>query len=111
MLLKLYRYNDYRLFNGADPNMICERNGELYIHPKLPYDLFLTNEDFESSVYNLKSEGLIKFSEVGSYIENLGSELRTRVAERDKKLYSDNIRILTPIFQWDNTGGVEYKCS
>lgn len=101
VLLKLYRYNDYCIFQGVDPNVIRFEYGNLCIHPKFAYDLHLTDIEVEQCINELVDEGMLYLEDVTVYTETFDTEERLRLFDEsiDFSVETQNITSIVPKYQ------------
>lgn len=93
VFIKLCRYNQFSVFEGIDPNAIRYQDGQWIIHPRLPYDLYMSEEDFVICVEELMEEGLLLRHKIGLSQESFDIEERLRVHE------GNDAEIVVPLYQ------------
>lgn len=97
LMLKLYRYCDYSLFGGVDPNVIFN-NGGICIHPRITQDLRISEKEAILMLEDLETGGYFFWEEATLYNEHLDMDIRARVTIGND--YDFKTLILKPTYQF-----------
>jgi hypothetical protein len=97
LMFKLYRYCDYSLFGGVDPNVIFNNDG-ICFHPRITQDLGITEEDATLMLEDLEQGGYFFWDEVTSYNEQFDTDKRVRVTNGTD--FEFKTKILKPTWQY-----------
>lgn len=97
LMLKLYRYCDYSLFGGIDPNVIFN-NGGVCIHPRITQDLRISEEEAMLMLEDLETGGYFFWEEATLYNEQFDMDKRVRVTIGND--YDFKTLILKPTYQY-----------
>jgi hypothetical protein len=97
LMFKLYRYCDYRLFGGVDPNVIFN-NSDICIHPRITQDLGITEDDAKLMLEDLEQGGYIFWDEVTAYTEQFDTD--KRVCVTNVTGFEFKTEILKPVWQY-----------
>ena len=97
LMLKLYRYCDYSLFGGTDPNVIFN-NGGVCIHPRITQDLRISEDEAILMLEDLETGGYFFWEESTLYNEQFDMDKRVRVTTGND--YDFKTLILKPTCQY-----------
>lgn len=115
VLLKLYRYNDYAIFRGVDPNVLRFEGGKLNIHSKFAFDLYLTDNEVEECINELVDAGMLLLEDVTVYKEIFDTEERLRLFNDgvDFNVEMKSITLIVPYYQIESIreGETDQECN